>query len=231
VRAVAGVFARHVTPFVDHFGDGEAVRYPYIMGQFTPDEKHALREPDAWTPGPGDTTAVAATTERFRRVLSESRRRSPLARLIDLDWNTYLVDDINTKVDIASMAHSLEVRCPFLDTDVVEFAARLPRGMLMRLRGKHLLRRAIGDLVPGPVLRRRKRGFALPLRRWMRGELGVMARDVLLDRTARERGLFRPSEVQRWLGAVASDRNAPDRVWTLLVLELWFRQFVDLRGA
>ena len=63
------------------------------------------------------------------------------------------------------MAHALEVRCPFLDADVVDFAARLPGKMLMRVRGKHLLRRAVRDLVPGPILRRTKRGFGLPLRR------------------------------------------------------------------
>jgi len=142
-----------------------------------------------------------------------------------------LVDDINTKVDISSMAHSLEVRSPFLDTDVVEFAARIPRQMLMRWRGKHLLRRAVKDLVPPAIMRRRKRGFALPLRRWMKGDLAALTRDVLLDRTARERGLFRPEEVARLVASVDRDRNAPDRVWTLLVLELWFREFVDRRPS
>jgi len=221
LRAAVGAAAPHVAGYVDHFEDGEAVRYPYIMCQFTPEEKRALREPATWG------SVHASTTERFRRVLSESSRRSRLARLIDLDWGTYLVDDINVKVDIASMAHSLEVRCPFLDTDVVEFAARLPRRMLMRVRGKRILRRALGDLLPADVLRRRKRGFGLPLRRWMAGELGVMARDVLLDKTARERGLFRAPEIERLLGAIDHDWNAPDRVWTLLVLELWFRRYVD----
>lgn len=221
LRLAVSVAAPHVAGYVDHFEDGEAVRYPYIMCQFTPEEKAALQEPAAWS------SLRSGTTERFRRVLSESARRSQLGRLIDLDWSTYLVDDINTKVDIASMAHALEVRCPFLDTDVVEFAARLPRRMLMRIRGKRILRRALGDLVPREVMNRRKRGFGLPLRRWLSGELGVLARDVLLDKTARERGLFRTREVERLLGAVDRDWNAPDRVWTLLVLELWFRRFID----
>jgi asparagine synthase (glutamine-hydrolysing) len=171
-----------------------------------------------------------ATVERFERLLSRSARPSRLGRLIDLDWSTYLVDDINAKVDIASMAHSLEVRSPFLDTDVVEFAARLGRGMLMRIRGKRLLRRAVRDLVPSVILRRPKRGFGLPLRRWMTGELAGLARDMLLDRTARERGLFEPREVERLFASMwCRDRNAPDRVWTLLALELWFREFIDSR--
>lgn len=224
-RAALGAAIRaaapHAAGFAAHLGDGEAVRYPYIMCQFTPEEKALLY-------GPVLREATSdATARRFERFLDESRRRSRLGRLIDLDWATYLTDDINAKVDIASMAHSLEVRCPFLDNDVVEFAARIPRGMLMGLRGKRLLRRSVRDLVPRPILRRAKRGFGLPLRRWMRRDLAGMVRDVLLDRTARDRGLFEPAAVRRLIDDLGRDRNAPDRVWTLLVLELWLREFVD----
>ena len=225
VGAAARAVAPHATGYVDHFVDGEAVRYPYIMCQFTFEEKKALYRPAM------QAVMNGATTERFERILSRSSRPSRLGRLIDLDWNTYLVDDINAKVDIASMSHALEVRSPFLDTDVVEFAARLGRGMLMRVRGKRLLRRAVRDLVPSPILRRLKRGFGLPLRRWMTRDLAGLARDALLDRTARERGLFEPREVERLLASVSRDRNAPDRVWTLLVLELWLREFIDGRKA
>jgi asparagine synthase (glutamine-hydrolysing) len=221
LRAVVGAAAPHVMGYADHLGDGEAVRYPYIMCQFTPEEKETLHGPAM------RAVTNGAVTERFERVLSESGRSSRLGRLIDLDWHTYLADDINTKVDIAAMAHSLEVRCPFLDTEVVEFASRLPRHMLMRWRGKHLLRKAVRDIVPPAIVRRHKQGFGLPLRRWMREDLGALVHDVLLDRRARERGLFEPREVQRLVDSLERDRNAPDRVWTLLVLELWFREFID----
>jgi asparagine synthase (glutamine-hydrolysing) len=224
-RVVARAAAKHIVPFVTHFADGEAVRYPYIMCQFTPEEKERLYAP-RMREVMGDTTV-----RRFEAVLGASDHRSPIGRLIDLDWHTYLVDDINVKVDIASMAHALEVRCPFLDTDVVEFAARLPARMLMGVRGKRLLRRAVRDLVPGPILRRTKRGFGLPLRRWMRNDLASMVRDILLDKTARERELFEPAEVARWIDKMQNDRDAPDRVWTLLVLELWFRRFIDRASA
>ncbi len=227
-RALLGasrVAAPHVEGFFRHWDGGEAVRYPYIMCQFSLEEKQALYKETM------RAAMTGAVVERFERVLAESGGGSALGRLIDLDWQTYLVDDINAKVDIASMAHALEVRCPFLDTEVVEFAARLPSRMLMRLQGKHLLRRAVRDLVPGSILRRRKRGFGLPLRRWMKQDLADMVRDVLLDRTARERGLFEPREVERLIGALDRDHNAPDRVWTLLVLELWFREFIDRRAA
>jgi asparagine synthase (glutamine-hydrolysing) len=225
LRAAVRIAAPHMLGFVDHFEDGEAARYPYIMCQFTSEEKRVLYGPAMRLASSG------AVARRFERVLSESRRPSRLGRLIDLDWHTYLADDINTKVDIASMTHSLEVRCPFLDTDVVEFAARLPRRMLMRFRGKRLLRRAVRDLVPPAIVRRSKRGFGLPLRRWMKDDLGKLVRDVLLDRTARERGLFETREVRRLIEAMDRDRDAPDRVWTLLVLELWFREFIDRPGT
>jgi asparagine synthase (glutamine-hydrolysing) len=227
LRAVTRALAPHSSGYFDHMGDGEAVRYPYIMCQFTSEEKEALLEPATRAAALRATTE--STTERFERILGSSGRRSAIGRLIDLDWHTYLVDDINVKVDIASMAHGLEVRCPFLDIDVIEFAARLPGPMLMRVRGKHLLRRAVKDLMPRPVLLRRKRGFALPLRRWMRGPIAGLVKDALLDRTARERGLFKPARVASLVGQMGVDRNATDRVWTLLMLELWFREFIDAR--
>ena len=221
LRAAVRAAAPHVEGFVSHFPDGEATRYPYIMCQFTPEEKLTLLRDAAWG------TRPPATTERFRRILLESSRASQLGRLMDLDWHTYLVDDINTKVDISSMAHALEVRSPFQDTEVVEFAAAVPTRTLVGWRGKRLLRAAVKDLVPAAILRRRKHGFALPLRRWMKKDLAPLVHDVLLDGTARARGLFPAQEVERLIKAVDRDRNAPDRVWTLLMLELWFREFVD----
>ena len=219
--ALSRVLAPHVAGFFEHVADGEAVRYPYIMCQFTPEDKQALYLPTM------RAAMTDATTERFRKVLADSTRSSPLGRLIDLDWQTYLVDDINVKVDIASMAHALEVRCPFLDNDVVAFAARLPSRLLMQRQGKYLLRRAVADLVPKAILARKKRGFALPLRHWMKHELATMARDVLLDRTARERGLFEPRAVAELLGSMDRGYTAPDRVWTLFILEMWFREVAD----
>jgi asparagine synthase (glutamine-hydrolysing) len=102
-----------------------------------------------------------------------------------------------------------------------------PAHMLMRVRGKYLLRRAAADLVPRPILRRRKRGFALPLKRWLRHDLKQLTHDVLLDRTARERGLFDPVYVAGIVASLAHGSTQVDRIWTLLMLELWFRAFID----
>lgn len=216
--AVAKAFVPHMVPYVDHYASGEGVRYQYVQCQFTAEEKRSLYLGDM------RDAATNATTERFERLLRANPRASSLGRLLDLDSETYLVDDINVKVDIASMSHALEVRCPFLDTDVVEFASRLPARMLLRRRGKHLLRRAIGDLVPPPILSRSKRGFGLPLRRWLKEELNELVHDVLLDRTAHERGLFDSQTVRALVSRIGKSYDTANRVWTLLVLELWFRE-------
>jgi asparagine synthase (glutamine-hydrolysing) len=227
-RAALEGFGRAVRPhlgaFAERLGAGEADRYARIIGQFSAAEKRLLYL------DPMREAATNATIERFDRVLAESGAASPMGRVADLDWNTYMVDDINVKVDIASMTHSLEVRCPFLDTKVVEFAARLPEKMLMRLRGKWLLRRAVKGLVPRQILHRSKRGFALPLERWMKNDLRTLVGDTLLDKRARERGLFDPKVVAETVDTLGTYHAQTDRLWTLLVLELWFREFVDATG-
>jgi asparagine synthase (glutamine-hydrolysing) len=200
---------------------GEAGRYLALLGHFTEGDKRRLYGPAMASVDP------TATRRRFAVTLAASRAPDALRRLLDLDFQTYLPDDINAKVDIAAMSHALEVRCPFLDTAVVEFAARLPSSVQSRWRPKHLLRKAVGDLVPREILRRTKRGFGLPLARWMTRDLGPMARDLLLDDTARARGLLRPAAVEALFADLDAGRGGADRLWTLLVLETWFRAFVD----
>ena len=145
------------------------------------------------------------------------------------DLVTYLPCDLMTKVDTASMAHGLECRQPFLDHRVVELAAAMPMGHKFRWgRGKRLLLHAFADLVPEPIRRRRKMGFGVPLDYWFRNELREMARDVLLDSRTLGRGYFRPETVRRLLDDHQQGRfDHASRLWSLLVLELWHRQWVD----
>ena len=127
------------------------------------------------------------------------------------------------------MACSLEVRSPLLDHRVVEFAARLPRRMKLRgLVQKHLLKRVMRGVLPEAVLRRKKMGFGVPIDHWLRGELREMAYDVLLDRRALARGYFRPEALRRLLDEHASGQAFHHhRLWSLLMLELWHRTFID----
>jgi asparagine synthase (glutamine-hydrolysing) len=152
-------------------------------------------------------------------------------RTADSDVQLYLPGDLLVKMDIASMANSLEVRSPFLDHQIMEFAASLPQHL--KLRGwtqKVLLRRAMRGLLPDAVLRRPKMGFGVPIDHWFRHELREMAYDVLLDARARERGYFRPEVVRRYLDEHAEGRqHHHSRLWSLLMLEQWHRVFVDTR--
>jgi asparagine synthase (glutamine-hydrolysing) len=111
---------------------------------------------------------------------------------------------------------------------LLERMASLPGSLkLAGLRGKWLLRRIAADLVPREILERRKKGFSLPLDRWMRQDLAGMARDLLTDRTARARGLFEPTRVRALLDEHRAGVDHGDRLWNLLVLELWHREWID----
>ena len=163
------------------------------------------------------------------RAWGKSHPRDAVTAASLADLTTYLPCDILTKVDIASMAHSLECRQPFLDHRVVELAASLPIKLKFRFnRGKWMLREVFGDLLPAEIFTRRKMGFGVPLDHWFRHELREMTHDVLLDQRAAQRGFFRP-EVVRGL-IEQHEQGVFDhayRLWALLVLELWMREWVD----
>ena len=156
-----------------------------------------------------------------------------LERTVHADVQLYLPDDLLVKMDIASMAHSLEVRSPFLDHRVMEFAASLPPRLKLRgLTPKYLVRRLMKGVLPEAILRRKKMGFGVPIDHWFRHELREMAHDVLLGERSRTRGYFRPEVVRRYLDEHRAGRaHHHFRLWSLLVLELWHRAFLDPRPA
>jgi len=155
--------------------------------------------------------------------------RPGIAGLQLLDVATYLPGDLLPKSDIASMAHSLELRSPLLDHRVVELGLSLPESLKIRGRTtKIALRRAFADELPPAVGARGKAGFGVPLARWFRGELQPLARELLLDERARSRGWFRSEAVARLLEEHATGRaDHGHRLWTLVMLELWQRTHVE----
>ena len=171
--------------------------------------------------------------EFLLRAWRRADRRDPVTAASLADLTTYLPCDLLTKVDIASMAHGLECRQPFLDHRVVELAIAMPVEFKQRLgRGKRILLKAFGDLLPRTVQRRKKMGFGIPLESWLRNELKQFTRDVLLDPVSLGRGYFRPGAVERLVDEhQAGLRNHSYRLWSLLVLELWHRQWVDRMGV
>ncbi|HEY6477310.1 MAG TPA: asparagine synthase (glutamine-hydrolyzing) [Polyangia bacterium] len=203
----------------------ETTHYLAQFGNFGPAQLDELCTPDFAAAGADAGRALYAET------LDSGSATDALARLLELDTKVYLVDDIFTKVDIASMANSLEVRCPLVDHRLIEFAASVPSEMKMKgFRGKWLLRKALGDLLPHDILYRRKRGFGIPHARWLRGELRPMLRDTLSSPRVYARGFLQRAAVERLMDEHDSGRvDHGLRLWNLLWLELWFQTFVDAR--
>jgi asparagine synthase (glutamine-hydrolysing) len=145
------------------------------------------------------------------------------------DQMTYLPNDLLVKVDIATMANSLEARSPFLDHKMIEFAASLPENLKMsRFRTKSLLKKVAAKLVPPEVIYRRKMGFGVPVGNWMRGEMKDFVRGVLLSETALKRGVVKPEIIQKYVSEHTNgEQDHAFQVWTLLMLELWYQRFID----
>jgi asparagine synthase (glutamine-hydrolysing) len=157
--------------------------------------------------------------------------RDLLGRLLYTDLKTYLVE-LLMKQDQMSMSTSIESRVPFLDHELVTFAARLPERLkLSGFTTKRILREAMRGVVPESILTRKKMGFPVPFGRWVAGAWNGVAREVLLDRRTRERGLINAAAVEKLLDAQRDGRRSGgDAIWALLNLELWYRTFIDGEG-
>ena len=149
-----------------------------------------------------------------------------------IDLATYLPDDLLAMADRMSMAHSLELRAPFCDHRVLEASLAIPSAVKTRGLGlKALLKTAYADVLPPDVLRHRKQGFMIPLARWLREDLRPLMDDLLGPEPVRTRGLFRPEVVERLRAEhLAGTRSHADRLWTLMMAELWLREYLDRGG-
>jgi asparagine synthase (glutamine-hydrolysing) len=165
----------------------------------------------------------------YRARYSETIGAPQLARLQDVDFGVYLVDDLLVKTDRASMAHSLEARVPFLDPLVTNLAFALPTRLKVRgLAKKVLLRKAVEPLVPARVVHGRKRGFSIPAAAWLRGELEPFARETLSPENLRRQGFFDAQPVARMLHEhVAGREDWSRQLWGLLAFTLWYERHVE----
>ncbi|MDR1958927.1 MAG: asparagine synthase (glutamine-hydrolyzing) [Planctomycetaceae bacterium] len=156
-------------------------------------------------------------------------QRDAVSRISFVDMQTYLPCDIMTKVDIASMAHSLECRAPLLDYRIAEWAAKLPiHCKIHGHRGKFILRKTFQHLLPKDIERRGKMGFGVPIDHWFRGPLRETVQEVLLDSRTFNRGLFQKKGIETLLRDHFAGRfDHAYRIWALFILELWFRRWVD----
>jgi asparagine synthase (glutamine-hydrolysing) len=169
----------------------------------------------------------------FREAYHACGSADPLDRSMYVDARTYMIDDVLTKVDRMSMAVSLEAREPLLDHKLLEFAARVPASLKLKDgRSKYLLRRLLDRRVPRSIIERKKSGFAAPIGEWLRGPLQAMTHELLLDGRLRDRGIFNSTEIDRlWREHRSRQADHDHRLWQLVMLELWFRQFIDRSGG
>jgi len=167
--------------------------------------------------------------DTFRQAYARCQSPDPLDRSMYVDVKTYLADDILTKVDKMSMAVSLEARVPLLDHKLLEFAARVPSSLkLHRGTSKYLLRQALHRRVPQSFFDSPKHGFTAPIAEWLRGPLSGLATELLLDGKLNQRGIFQSAEVARlWNEHRRGQQDHCHRLWSIVMLELWFRTFVD----
>jgi asparagine synthase (glutamine-hydrolysing) len=201
-------------------------RYLQWMSAFSAAQKREL-----YTREFAHESGFGRTRHPIEKWLIDNKELDVVDACLLTDTMTYLSDDLLVKVDITSMANSLEARSPFLDTPLMEWAARLPSDYKLRGKGlKHILRKALADekLVPLENMDRPKMGFGVPIRHWFRDEMKELLFDTVLSDRAMARGYFERDIVKRYVDEHLRDKqDHAYRLWALLMLELWHREFID----
>jgi asparagine synthase (glutamine-hydrolysing) len=197
----------------DYFGDAERADL------YTRDFATSVRNADPYA--------------KHRHLYEHCESPDPLDRAMYVDAKTYMVDDVLTKVDKMSMAVSLETREPLLDHKLLEYAATIPASLkLHNGQSKYLLRRLLHRRLPPSILERPKQGFAAPIGKWLSGPLHAMGTELLFDGRLSARRILRDAAVRNIWDAHGTGRaDHSHRLWSLLMLELWFREYIDGAGS
>ena len=210
--------------FLRHVGRDEKGRYIDAIRFFSADEKPALLDAGLRRrlAGPDPEYVLSQHFDRFAQLPWTSQ-------MMRFDTETYLPEDVLTKVDRMSMAHSIESRVPLLDSEVIAFASGLPAGMKIKDgRRKHILKEVAATLLPKDIVDRRKQGFGVPIGVWFRGNLRELFADTLLSARTLQRGYFQPAFVRLLVNEhLAGKRDHTLRLWQLVVFERWHQQYVD----
>jgi|CXWL01.1.fsa_nt_gi asparagine synthase (glutamine-hydrolysing) len=215
---------RDVQRFFTSANEGVKARYFRWMSNFKP----ALK-PGLYTAEFARSINSASASHVLDQWFDRAKGLGVLDATLLTDQMTYLPNDLLVKVDIASMANSLEARSPFLDHKLIEFAASLPESLKMnKFRNKYLLKKVAAKLVPSEVIYRRKMGFGVPVGSWFRGEMKDFVRGVLLSEKSLKRGIVKPEMMQKYVDEHTSGKfDHAFQIWSLLMLELWFQRFID----
>ena len=215
---------RDVQRFFTSANEEVKARYFRWMSNFKP-----VLKPDLYTAEFARSVEGASASHVLDQWFDRANGLGVLDATLLTDQMTYLPNDLLVKVDIASMANSLEARSPFLDHKLIEFAASLPESLKMnKFRNKYLLKKVAAKLVPSEVIYRRKMGFGVPVGSWFRGEMKDFVRGVLLSEKSLKRGIVKPEMMQKYVDEHTSGKfDHAFQIWSLLMLELWFQRFID----
>jgi len=229
LRARLEGVARYASPLL---GRGQRllrgpIRDPYEAYFATLVQLHSDRR--SWLYSDEFITQVSGDSSAPLAYMRSHPHRALLDSMLDADVNNYLPDDLLVKMDVATMAHSLEARSPFLDHVLMEFMARVPAHLKLRGReSKHLLKSALRGILPDEILDRRKMGFSVPLGRRLRNDLREMLVDTVLTDRALARGYFRPAAVHEMVkDLLAGSDRFQYQLWNILVLERWHQMYID----
>ncbi len=205
-----------------------AEHYAMSMSIFDEAARHRLFNSEFAT-----TLAEVRPEEFLTTPWALSTANNDAERMLDTDVQTYLPDALLVKMDIATMAHSVEARSPFLDHELMQFAAALPADLkLSGTSGKKILKHALRSWLPKEILERRKMGFGVPLASWFRTDLRELPEQVLLDPGSIGRGYFRRAEIERLIREhQEGSTDHSTRIWALLQLEMWHREVVEAPGS
>ena len=217
-------FFRRLKRFVNGISEKAERRYVRWICGFDNEMKN-----DLYSAAFAEKIATIDSVDLIVNWYAKANASDFLDKTLFVDIMSYLPDDLLVKVDIASMANSLEARSPFLDHKLMEFAAALPPHLKLNgIQSKYILKKAFSSVLPRSVLYRKKMGFGVPIDRWLRNELKELTYQILLEKRTVERGLFKEQAV-RMLIDVHMLKRADNsyRIWALLFLELWYRMFID----
>ena len=202
-------------------------RYSRYVGVFGAEERT-----DVYSDYMCDEMQKQCSEDMIANCYSDSKTADLLDATLYTDLMTYMPGDLLPKVDITSMAHSLEARSPFLDHKFLEFSAGIPSNLKVKgLTTKYILKKALKKVLPADIINRKKVGFGVPVGAWFRGELKSYVNEILLSERSLKRGYFKKDALRQILSNHAEGKvNNGEKIWCLLNLELWHRMFIDKEG-
>jgi len=209
--------------FFSGFSGDEKYRHYRWLGAFNQEDRQNLFKENVW-----QNLKTTNEFETVDRYLSETKTKDKLDKLILLYLRTYLMDDILVKVDRASMLNSLEVRTPFLDYECVDFANSLPNNFKLKHgQGKYILKKLLKNKLPKEILERRKKGFGIPLATWLANDLKSLLLEKFEKNKIEAEGLFNHKYIENLLdNHFNRKQDNRKQIWTLLVFELWYENFL-----